>query len=378
MLFAICKQSRNEMQCVLSEQSSQAHPISKPMHLKADWHSPTKAPTRQRYSRPSALGPHNLSQPKMANTFLLVGSLASIVFFLVVAKVAAVTGAGLLPFPELGALGFDIFTRPTGAWAQAPLLVIATPTAAAVVGTLVTKTMAYGIASITLCIAGAMIIIRLLRSPVTPALSAALLPLSLSIASWWYPAAIFATTGCLTLLSTAYNRRWASQIRSMQPSVTDAQDDEMERPPRQYAWLPVFVGFLLVTYGISRITGLRLVLFPPLVAIAFEMFAHAEVCPWAKRPFALPAACTITAAAGVESIIIFGTGTASIATAMLAGIVTLRMFRVHLPPALAICLLPQMITDVDWQFVYGIAIGTVTLTGVFLLARSRLWIAAPV
>lgn len=252
------------------------------------------------------------------------------------------------------------------------------PTAAAVVGTLVTKTMPYGIASITLCIAGAMIIIRLLRSPVTPALSAALLPLSLSIASWWYPAAIFATTGCLTLLSTAYNRRWASQIRSMQPSVTDAQDDEMERPPRQYAWLPVFVGFLLVTYGISRITGLRLVLFPPLVAIAFEMFAHAEVCPWAKRPFALPAACTITAAAGVESIIIFGTGTASIATAMLAGIVTLRMFRVHLPPALAICLLPQMITDVDWQFVYGIAIGTVTLTGVFLLARSRLWIAAPV
>jgi hypothetical protein len=313
----------------------------------------------------------------MANTFLLVGSLASILFFLAVAKVAAVTGAGLLPFPELGALGFDIFTRPTGAWAQAPLLVIATPAAAAVVGTLVTKTMSYGLVSITLCIAGAMIIIRLLRSPVTPALSAALLPLSLGIASWWYPAAIVATTGCLALLSTRYNRIQASKIHLLKPSVTDIQDDEMERPPHQYVWLPVFVGFLLLTYGISEITGLRLVLFPPLVAIAFEMFAHAEVCPWAKRPFALPLACTITAAAGVGSIIVFGTGTVSIATAMLVGIATLRITRVHLPPALAICLLPQMIPDVDWRFVYGIAIGTVTLTGVFLLARSRLWIAAP-
>jgi hypothetical protein len=314
----------------------------------------------------------------MANTFLLVGSLASIAFFMAVAKIAAVTGAGLLPFPELGALGFDMFTRPMGVWAQAPLLVVATPAAAAVVGTLVTKTMPYGIASITLCIAAAMIIIRLLRSPVTPALSAAFLPLSLGIASWWYPTAIVAATGCLALLSTIYNRLWASQMHSMQLSMTDAQDDEMERPPHQYAWLPVFVGFLLLTYGISRITELRLVLFPPLVAIAFEMFAHAEVCPWAKRPFALPLACTITAAAGVESITLFGAGMVSIAIAMLVGIATLRMFRVHLPPALAICLLPQMIMDVDWRFVYGIAIGTLSLTGVFLWARSRLWIATPI
>jgi CBS-domain-containing membrane protein len=314
----------------------------------------------------------------MANSFLIVGSLVSIAFFLVVAKFAAVTGARLLPFPELGALGFDIFTRPTGPWAQAPLLVVATPAAAAVVGTLVTTTLPYGIWSIALCIAGAMIIIRQLRSPVTPALSAALLPLSLGIASWWYPAAIVAATGCLALLSMIYNRLWASQIRSMKPSATDAQVDEMERPPRQYAWLPVFVSFLLLTYGISEITKLRLVLFPPLVAIAFEMFAHAEVCPWAKRPFALPLACTITAIAGVESVFIFGAGTVSIATAMLVGIATLRIFRVHLPPALAICLLPQMITEVDWRFVYSIAIGTVTLTGIFLLARSRLWIATPV
>ena len=291
--------------------------------------------------------------------------------------IAAVTGAALLPFPELGALSFDVFTRPAGPWAQAPLLVVATPAAAAVIGTLVTKAMPYGITSITLCIAGTMVIIRLLRSPVSPALSAALLPLSLGISNWGYPGAIVAGTAGLALLSTIYNRLGASQIRSRHLSVTDIEDDEMERPPRQYAWLPVFIGFLLLTYGISRITELRLVLFPPLVAIAFEMFAHAEVCPWAKRPLALPLACTVTAAAGVESVIIFGAGTVSSAAAMLVGIVTLRLFRVHLPPALAICLLPQIIAGADWRLVYSIAIGTATLTLVFLLARSRLWIANP-
>lgn len=115
----------------------------------------------------------------------------------------------------------------------------------------------------------------------------------------------------------------------------------MERTPRQYAWLPVFGCFLLLACSISRTTGLRLVLFPPLVPIAFEMFSHSDVCPWAKLPFALPLACAITAGAGVKSLIVFGPGAVSIAAAMLIGIETLRMFRPHLPPALAIGLLSQ-------------------------------------
>lgn len=107
----------------------------------------------------------------MTTLSLVLGGLVSIAFFLGVAKVAAITGVSLLPFPELGALAFDIFTRPAAVWAQAPLMVVATPAAAAVVGTLVTKSLAYGIGSVALCIAGALIIIRLLRSPVAPALS---------------------------------------------------------------------------------------------------------------------------------------------------------------------------------------------------------------
>jgi hypothetical protein len=96
-----------------------------------------------------------------------------------------------------------------------------------------------------------------------------------------------------------------------------------------------------------------------------ECFSHVIVCPWAKRSFALPLTSAVTADAGVESIIVFGTRAVSIAVAMPVGIANLRMFRVHLPPALAIGLFPQVIADVDWQFMYGATIGTVTLSDVF-------------
>jgi hypothetical protein len=57
---------------------------------------------------------------------------------------------------------------------------------------------------------------------------------------------------------------------------------------------------------LAKATGWRLILFPPLVVIAFEMFAHARVCPWARRPFALPVACVLCATAGVVLVTLFG------------------------------------------------------------------------
>src|SRR5260221_6233556 len=147
----------------------------------------------------------------------------------------------------------------------------------------------------------------------------------------------------------------------------------MERAPRSYAWLPVFIAFLLSTYGLAAATGLRLILFPPLVVIAFEMFAHADVCPWAQRPFALPLACTITAGAGVGALVMFGAGPLSVAVALLIGVATLRLLRLHIPPALAVGLLPQVMPHPDWRFPLAVATGTLVLTASFLLARPLLW-----
>jgi hypothetical protein len=51
---------------------------------------------------------------------------------------------------------------------------------------------------------------------------------------------------------------------------------------------------------------------------------------------------------------------------------TLRALRLHMPPALAIGLLPQVIPHVSWHFALAVAVGTLTLTGAFVFARPML------
>ncbi len=298
---------------------------------------------------------------------LVLGELASLLYLGAIAQAAVLTGAAYVLFPELAALAYDVFVRPAGVWAKSPRMLAVTPVATACLGTLIARSMSYDAVSVALSTACAMLVIGLLRSQVAPAISAAFLPLALGVTSWWYPASIaFGTIG-LALASVTYRRAVASRITPMPAGDTD---DEMERAPRRYAWLPSFIAFLAVANGLGTLTGLRLILFPPLVVIAFEMFAHSEACPWAARPFALPLACTGTAAAGVGLVDVFGMGPLSVVLTLGAGIAALRVLRVHIPPALAIGLLPQVIAAADWRFTVSVGIGTVLLVASFLAARA--------
>jgi hypothetical protein len=130
--------------------------------------------------------------------------------------------------------------------------------------------------------------------------------------------------------------------------------------------------FLLLTYALSRVSRFPLVLFPPLIVIAYEMFAHADVCPWASRPLTLPVACTLGAAIGTFSIGWFGVGPFSVVIALTAGIATLRMLKLHMPPVLGISLLPQVLPHSDWTFILAVAIGASGLTGFFLIIQPVL------
>jgi hypothetical protein len=134
--------------------------------------------------------------------------------------------------------------------------------------------------------------------------------------------------------------------------------------------VPFFIVFLGATYVLSMATGMRMVFFPPLVVIAFEMFAHADVCPWAQRPLLLPAGCTLAAAAGVAALATFGPGVTSTILAMLFGVVMLRATRLHAIPALAIGLLPQIMMRADWEFPLAVGIGSTFLTASFLLFKK--------
>lgn len=136
--------------------------------------------------------------------FLIWGEVASLVFLCGIAKAALITAVAYVLFPELAALAYDVFTRPRGLWARSPIMLVLTPSLAAAIGTLVTRNMPYELAPMALCVGGAMLVIRLLRSPVAPAISAAFLPLALTVTRWWHPVLIAASTGMLALLSVAY------------------------------------------------------------------------------------------------------------------------------------------------------------------------------
>jgi hypothetical protein len=293
---------------------------------------------------------------------------ASALYIGLIALIAQATGLFYLLFPELGALGHDILKRPQGTWARAPLMLVVTPMLTAVGGTLITRHLPYGLLAVLLCVGYSVLVIGVSRSPIAPAISAGLLPLSLDLRSWWYPPSLLVGTGLLAGIA-ALRHAIAKGAAPAVTSARDLADDIVEEAPADYSWVPFFLAFLLLAIAAGAITGWRLVLFPPLVVIAFESFAHSSVCPWAGRPIALTAACGLTALAGVLCAIHLGTGPIGAMCSMLAGIAVLRLLDLHVPPALAVGLLPFVIPHPGLQFALAVTLGTVVQTGVLLAWR---------
>jgi hypothetical protein len=150
---------------------------------------------------------------------------------------------------------------------------------------------------------------------------------------------------------------------------SDLADDIVEEAPLDYSWIPFPLAFLLMALLLTKATGWRLILSPPLVVIAFEMFAHARICPWARRPLALPIACVLCAVAGVFLVRLSGaTPLAAIGSAVF-GVGVLRVFELHVPPALAVVLLPFVISNADYEFLLAVGVGTLLLMVSFLAWR---------
>jgi hypothetical protein len=297
----------------------------------------------------------------------LFGDVATAIYIALIAVIAQGTGLFYVLFPELGALSHDILRRPHGTWARAPVMLVVTPFLTAFVGTLVTDHLAYGLGSVLLTIGGAILIIWLLRSPIAPAISAGLLPLTLGLSSWWYPPSLLIGTGLLAGIASV--RRGIVPAPVEAPSPRDRADDAVEEAPGDYSWTPFFLVFLLGAILVAGLTGWRFVLFPPLVVIAFEMFAHAKVCPWAGRPLVLPVACGLTAAAGVFIVGLLGVGPLAASCSVIFGVVVLRAFDLHVPPALAVGLLPLVMRHPNYEYPVSVMFGTLLLTLTFLAWR---------
>lgn len=312
--------------------------------------------------------------------YRLGGELIALAYIAIIAEIACATGAVYVLFPELGALSHDVMTRPRGTWANAPLLLAITPVLTGVVGIVFTRSLPYGYLSVLLTVGGAIAVVLALRSPVAPAISAGLLPLVLGVKSWWYPPAIALGTVLLATLCVPWKKYCAKRMVAAAPAESDKAhenlhndllDDLIEMPPSGYGWLVVLMAFVAFAMFFVKLTGLRFVLFPPLVVIGFEMLGHTAICPWADKPMRLPLACFLTALGGFISWHFLGVAPVAAACSMAWGIAVLRMFDLHVPPALAVALLPLVMDKPTIAYPFAVGIGT-TLLSLWFLAYQRL------
>lgn len=298
----------------------------------------------------------------MPMMLLLLGEMTALAYIGMMAKLAALFGIATILFPELAALAYDVFTRPKGVWARAVVLLVVTPTLTAVLGIVLERFLGYEFLSVFLCVLLSMVVISSLKSPVAPAISAGLLPLVLNERAWVYPASVLLGTALLALGLLLFRRALRPFIAEIPETVRDADDVVEELPRHQRIWLPFFMLFLLGDFLLVRLTGSRYVLYPPLVVIAYEMFAHSEVCPWAPRPGAMVLACTLMAAWGVMLVDLWGINvvTAILVMAMAMGVI--RWMKLHAPPAASVGLLPFVIAHPDIRFPVGVAVGTIFMS----------------
>ena len=305
----------------------------------------------------------------------LAGELVALLYIALIATIANLTGAFYVMFPELAALSHDVFTRPRGTWARNPLMLALTPVLTALAGNLFTHWLAYGYLSVLLTVGVSIAIVEALKSPVSPAISAGLLSVVVEIKTWWYAPGIMLGCCLLAVLSIPWKRFITARTGAPEPIGVDSDDrldDELELAPTGYVWLTPLLVFVAVALFFVKLTGLRFILFPPLVVIGFEMFGHTAICPWAKRPLWLPLACFLTAAGGLFFWKMLGVGPLTAGCSMAWGILVLRVLDLHVPPALAVALLPLVMDKPTIAYPFSVGIGTLMMTLWFLFYRARI------
>ena len=298
-----------------------------------------------------------------------LSDLIAILFMGFIAAVASALGAIYVLFPELGALSWDVFGRPRGRWAAAPLLLALTPALTGTLGTVVTRSIPYGFASVMLIVVGSVGIIAALDSPIAPAISAGLLPLVLGVTSWLYPPGILFGSTLLAALSIPWKRRMLADRAALEPSDASDSAEGSSAPPAR-RWLTALLSFVLVAELAVRLTGMRFILFPPLVVILYEMLRHPGDCPWTGNTVRLPIVCFIAAAGGYFFHAHIGFVPLAAILSMAWGVATLRATRVHVPPALAVALLPMVMGQATIGYPIAVGLGT-TLASLWYIGFAR-------
>src|SRR6266478_1604179 len=104
----------------------------------------------------------------------IFAALATVAYIGFIAWVAGRSGLFYIMFPELGALAYDVFSRPAGNWCNEPAHLATTPALTGVIGIAITRSLPYGPLAVTLDVGCSLAVIMMLGSPIAPAISAGL------------------------------------------------------------------------------------------------------------------------------------------------------------------------------------------------------------
>ena len=296
-------------------------------------------------------------------------ALAIAAFLALITVIANLSRMPYVLFPELGALGWVICSNPRHPWARSPALLLLTPFLAAVQGLWITRHLAYGLPAVLLDVGLTLLVIAALRSPIVPALSAGLLPLALEIRTWAYPFSILIGTGALALF-LVLRRHWSREPAPSRPAAETAATPPRSGLPPLRAWALPFGGFLVGALLLVEWIGSPLVLFPPLLVIAFEMIVHRQHCPWRGRYGGMLVATNGAALVGLALVKTLGVVPAAAFLAVLATLALLRLLRLPFPPALGLALLPFVIPQPPLTYPLFTLVGSLWLLLVVALQEA--------
>jgi hypothetical protein len=138
--------------------------------------------------------------------------------------------------------------------------------------------------------------------------------------------------------------------------------------PLKRFWPLGLMTFVVLVGAAAQFTGLHFLLFPPVIAMAYEIIGHPTAPDWVRRPIQFPFVCPadLSSALLTSTIdlltydLVQGTVLAVMVT-ILCSIIILRRFEVHMPPALAVGLLPFVIKRPNYKFPISVFLGTIAL-----------------
>jgi len=291
------------------------------------------------------------------------------------------SGFDLLLFPELAALTTALLADPRHPWARSPRLLVLTPLLTGTLGIVLSRHLPYGPLAVGLVVMTSLLLVWLLRSPVIPALSAGLLPLALGLHSWLYPLALLPGSLGLALM-IQLRRQWprwrwpwrgpGAVIDGLRPVLFagDAGATASQPFPPLRCWLAPLLLFLAGALLLVRLLGSPLVLYPPLLVLAWETLARPDHCPWKGQLAAMLLATSLAAVIGL--LLVRWLGPQPLATLLAVVLVALLLDRLRLtcPSAFAVALLPFVVQAPADAFPLHVLAGSTWLVVVSALVAA--------